>query len=620
MSHMHVSLAKIAEHAKVSQVTVSRALRGVGRMRPETRMNIQRVARLYGYQPAISVISRPAVRRGKGEQQLNLFLPIFGAVVNDRLLGLGYYGRGVIRGLHSRLAATDGKLIIERFTHVDQAVDFYKSQVKRQRLSGTVIRQVVPAAWAKALRALGPVVSSTPHDYHSNIDSVYSNEHRSAVSVMDLLWARGHREIAWVSLLDRFPPSRSEMIAAFDPDTAADRQMSSALTTRHASWANLALCQFGPRKMPLVLPERNWESQSLDDAASECLAQVLALRPQPTAIVVSTDVLANAIMAVAIRRGLKVPQDLSIVSYGGLPAAPGALELTSVVLPSKTVGRAIPELIERRLRMPDASPVSLLLETEMREGQTVADRPSSESQPAAGADEAGKKSIPSTSPKGFTLVELLVVISIVALLIALLLPSLSKARESARAVQCASGLRQLAIVTTVYGHDFNGNLYSVNWSHNGSMTYNWPYVLAKAAYLDGRYYNAYNFTQAPKPTAYILPGVSNAVPPLLYCPSDDKGVQFFSAGGGYYHQATYGAVQTTFGWQQEMVPPDNLAKIYPTLDNVVGKPFHVEHNSGKGGGKSGNWNGGGGSIYGYFHNGALNLSWADGRVTREPIP
>lgn len=64
---------------------------------------------------------------------------------------------------------------------------------------------------------------------------------------------------------------------------------------------------------------------------------------------------------------------------------------------------------------------------------------------------------------GFTLVELLVVISIVVFLIALLLPALSRARKQARAVVCQSNLRQWGIVFSTYMSDHNERLNWTTW-------------------------------------------------------------------------------------------------------------------------------------------------------------
>ena len=65
--------------------------------------------------------------------------------------------------------------------------------------------------------------------------------------------------------------------------------------------------------------------------------------------------------------------------------------------------------------------------------------------------------------RGFTLVELLVVIGIIALLIAMLFPALRRAKESANAAQCSSNLRQIMMGFLMFANEHQGHLPGNYW-------------------------------------------------------------------------------------------------------------------------------------------------------------
>jgi prepilin-type N-terminal cleavage/methylation domain-containing protein/prepilin-type processing-associated H-X9-DG protein len=184
--------------------------------------------------------------------------------------------------------------------------------------------------------------------------------------------------------------------------------------------------------------------------------------------------------------------------------------------------------------------------------------------------------------RGFTLVELLVVIGIIAVLISILLPALNKARRAAKQAQCSSNMRQIAMGMLTYINANKGNFPPARVEPGGTV-YPEGWWWATELVL-GKYINAPNLYRDGQRGQLTL-NTSSA----FFCPEGNFETQLDDQGGalpkypadGFNNQFNYGVVSGT-NYIDRLISPGKYFNV-GTWYEPTGRPSSSSTNNYPGG-------------------------------------
>jgi len=317
------TLKRVAELAGVSPSTVSLVMQNKGNLPDATRERVRAAAERAGYRPA-------AMRRNEASGTTT---PT-GVIVDD--LQNPYFAE-----LHDAVdiaLAPSGRLplLVSSRGSVQRQVGLLRDLVGM----GCAGALLIPTAGSgqetlDAIRRLRmPVVLGVRHLGFGTFDYVGPNYFSGMQLATNHLLALGHRRIAFVGGID-------------GNQAYLDRLAGLRIAISRADGEPVEVLEIG--------------GPPTSEFGLKAMADLLALRDPPTAVIGYNDQLAFGLMAGAREAGLAVGRDISIVGFDDLRAsALRTVPLTTVSTPPSRIGEEMARLLEARINNPDAEPVNII--------------------------------------------------------------------------------------------------------------------------------------------------------------------------------------------------------------------------------------------------------------------
>lgn len=311
-----VTLLDVAKIAGVSMMTVSRALRGVGRIREETRAKVLQAADLLGYMPNAAA---QATATGRFNNIALLLSTVHGCSTLSGETLRGIEDELVTRRISLTVSMLPDAQLVQTWgmpqalvqTMTDGLLVNYTHQIPPE-LMERIEANHLPSVWINSKRPLG---------------SVYPDDARASHMLTRHLLGMGHRRIAYLD---------------FSHDWHGGEEMHYSAVDRRGGY-ELAMREAA---LPAVLALPHWTAD-LQAERWRCARELLSGPERPTAVVCYSSRNAMTLGVVAAQMGLVIPADLSVATFDIQPQDLLGPVLTAALSPDQKLGsRATAMLLE----------------------------------------------------------------------------------------------------------------------------------------------------------------------------------------------------------------------------------------------------------------------------------
>jgi len=339
-----INQQELARELNLSQTTISRSLGNHPAINARTKAIVLEAAARHGYAPRIKR------GRGRGERDRPLVLGVV-VTIPENAKNPGEIFHQVLRGVSEGSASEETLLDVVFHDPTTEKGSALLKRLRSANWQGTILIHPLERELVHEIAHHTACVSIVENYGHELIDSIDVDQSESITSLVRLLRESGHARIGYMTWSYRLPvPWAMHRFGSY-----VEALYREGLEFNREDAINVRM------------------EERLDPDA--CLKAVQRrIKEGMTALVCAADHQAYSLMAALGDAGVRVPEDLSLTGFDGIPPPVDEKQVTTIRVPYAELGRTAVHQLLRRVEHPSAQRRHILVDGDLVKGATVLDR------------------------------------------------------------------------------------------------------------------------------------------------------------------------------------------------------------------------------------------------------